>query len=117
MGRAEEQRDKGVKRLDKMAAKIYSNPMTVSVESIAQAAAGLSPSQKLDLAHRILAGMETADHETAEAAWDELIRERRTRYETGEAETFSVEKTFAEVKWRLKVKDHSLAAVATILRR
>ena len=76
--------------------------MTTSVESITQAAAGLSPLQKLTLANHLLAGVDQADQATVDAAWTEVILERRARYLAGKAETFSAEETFAEAKRQLK---------------
>ncbi len=78
--------------------------MSTTIAALTEAAARLTPAQKLHLANQLLAEVESADQTAIDAAWDAVIRERRTRYEKGHAETHSMEEVFAEMDRQLKKK-------------
>jgi hypothetical protein len=88
--------------LDKIGNMVYRRCMARNIEALTQEAVGLSPAQRLNLANRLLASVEDSSGNSADEAWTQVIRERRARYEAGEAITYSVEETFAELDRRLK---------------
>lgn len=76
--------------------------MNGTVESLVAEAIALPPDQRLTLAHRILSSVEPDANPEIDAAWDNAIRERMTRYDAGEVRSIPAAEVFAEVDRRLR---------------
>ena len=73
-----------------------------TLENIASEALLLPKDQRLTLAHRILASVEPDVLEEMDAAWDEEIRARIKRYDSGLAVGIPGAKVFQELDKKLK---------------
>lgn len=76
--------------------------MNGSVETIVSEAVQLPPDQRLTLAHRILSSIEPEPSAETDAAWDQEIRERIARYDTGTVRGIPASEVFAELDRRLQ---------------
>jgi hypothetical protein len=77
-------------------------PMAVAMENIASEALLLPEGQRLALAHRILASVESGPEAGADAAWDEEIQDRIRRYDAGLAAGHSGPVVFAQLDEKLQ---------------
>lgn len=75
--------------------------MIQTIDDLAQGAVLLPPDQRFALAQRILACVEPQGHAAIEAAWAAEIRERISRYDSGETPGIPASEVFAELDGRL----------------
>jgi hypothetical protein len=73
-----------------------------SVEAITSEALLLPKDQRLTLAHRILASVEPEVYPGVEAAWDQEIRERITKYDAGLTGSLPADMVLKDIADRLK---------------
>ena len=76
--------------------------MAATLETIASEALGLPEDQRLKLAYRILASVESVPDAGAEAAWEKEIQERIKRYDAGQSDGIPGQAVFAELDKKLK---------------
>ena len=76
--------------------------MAASLDSLATEALNLPKDQRLTLARRILMSLESAPDPDAEKEWNDEIRERIRRHDTGEAKGIPGSQVFAELDRKLK---------------
>lgn len=72
-----------------------------TIEEILQVAEHLPLTQRLTLAHRLLASSEPSQSSGVDEAWDVVIRERILRYDQGQAQTRSASEVFSELDAQL----------------
>ena len=68
-----------------------------TIEEILQVAEHLPLTQRLTLAHRLLALSEPSQASGVDEAWDVVIRERIMRYDQGQAQTRPASEVFSEL--------------------
>jgi putative addiction module component (TIGR02574 family) len=76
--------------------------MGASLETIASEALGLPEDQRLKLAYRILASVESVPDAGAEAAWEKEIQERIKRYDAGQTRGIPGAEVFSGLDKKLK---------------
>jgi putative addiction module component (TIGR02574 family) len=72
--------------------------MPATLETISREALILPPAQRLVLARQLLDSVEPAPEAGADAAWDQEIRERISRFDAGESETVPGEEVFGRLR-------------------
>lgn len=75
--------------------------MIQTVDALTQGAIELPPHQRFELAQRILASVEPEQAEGIYDAWNEVIRERIRKFDSGETKGISGAEVFAEIDGRL----------------
>jgi hypothetical protein len=73
----------------------------MSLESIASEALLLPKEQRFTLAHRLLASVEPDVSQEIEAAWDEEIRDRISKYDSGASIGIPGSEVFREIDRKL----------------
>jgi putative addiction module component (TIGR02574 family) len=76
--------------------------MAASLESIESEALLLPTDQRLTLAHRILASVESTSVDGADTAWEKEIKERIKKYDAGLSQGIPGPDVFAELDKILK---------------
>ncbi len=76
--------------------------MNGSIETIVAEAVQLPPDQRMTLAHRILSSIEPERSAEIDSAWDQEIRDRIARYDSGGVQSIPAAEVFAELDRRLR---------------
>ena len=72
--------------------------MPAILDALFQDALALTPYQRVALAHRLLASVESDPEPGAEAAWEAEIARRIARFDSGEFETVPADEVFARLR-------------------
>ena len=72
--------------------------MPATFDNLSKDALILPPDQRVALAHRLLASVESASEPGAEAAWEAEIVRRIARFDAGESETVPADEVFARLR-------------------
>ena len=72
--------------------------MPVTLETLSEDALVLPPDQRVALAHRLLASVESESAPEAESAWESEIQRRIARFDQGQSQAIPAGEVFAKLR-------------------